>query len=58
MRALNRPTAKQARDLGATAWRNGSSQLANPYTKGFDRRCPKWWVQGWMAAATDKKDLR
>jgi hypothetical protein len=52
MRALNRPTAKQARTRGAEAYQAGNSLQSNPYKHGYaDTRPAKWWGEGWMKEA-------
>lgn len=50
-RALNRPTAKQARDRGAEAYRSGNSLQSNPYRVGYPARVARWWIEGWTKEA-------
>lgn len=51
-RNLGRPTADQCRRQGAEAFNRATHGLGqNPYRNGnFDRRCAKWWEEGYRAA--------
>lgn len=54
-RNLGRPTAEQCRGRGREACRKSTHGLGqNPFAgSSYDRRCAKWWEEGYRAEVAD-----